>query len=246
MSELGINLGFFLFQVFNFTIVLILLYAWAYKPLLRALDNRKKKIAQGFEDARIASEARANAEAEADRIITEARTQASKEINEASSRAETAAHEILVKAEQDAQKIHETAYEEAKLERERSLSEIRGQIAALAMAATQKLVGEVLDERRQHALIQELFSGIKSGKVTVLEDINFVGASAEVTSALPLTTEEQATVKKEILSRSGNQQSTISFRIDQMILGGLIIKVGDKVLDGSVSGQLESLKQNLR
>ena len=62
MAALGINLGFFIFQVLNFTIVLVLLYAWAYKPILNALENRKKKIAQGMEDARIAAEARANAE----------------------------------------------------------------------------------------------------------------------------------------------------------------------------------------
>ena len=45
MEKLGINLGFFLFQVFNFTILVILLYALAYKPILNMLETRKKKIA---------------------------------------------------------------------------------------------------------------------------------------------------------------------------------------------------------
>ena len=54
-------------------------------------------------------------------------------------------------------------------ERNQLLGEVRGQIAALAMAATQKLVGEALDANRQRALIEEFFSGIKDGKVTVVE-----------------------------------------------------------------------------
>jgi F-type H+-transporting ATPase subunit b len=246
MAALGLNLGFFLFQVFNFIIVLVLLTAWAYKPLMNALENRKKKIAQSLEDARIAAEARANAEAEANKILAEARAQAAKEISEATSRADKAAREVMAQAEKDVAKIRLDGTMEAAAERERVLSEVRGQIASLAIAATQKLVGEALDERRQHALVDEFFSGIKAGKVVVLENASLEGSSAEVTSALTLTSEEQQKVKDSILARLGGQQATVTFRIDPSIMGGLVVKVGDKVLDGSVSGQLETLRQNLR
>ncbi len=246
MAALGINLGFFLFQVFNFIIVLVLLTAWAYKPMVNMLENRKKKIAQSLEDARIAAEARANAEAEANKIISEAKAQATREVNEASGKADKTAREILAQAEADAAKIRVGAVDEAVAEKERILHELRGQIAALAMAATQKLVGETLDQSRQHTLIQEFFSGVKSGKVQILEDTTLAGSSAEVTSALPLTTDEQETVKNDVLSRMGENQATVSFRVDPSILGGLVIKVGDKVLDGSVAGQLDHLRQNLR
>ena len=58
---------------------------------------------------------------------------------------------------------------EAELERNRILGDLRGQVAALAIAAANKLVGEALDEKKQHALIDEFFSGVKSGKVVVLD-----------------------------------------------------------------------------
>jgi len=246
MEALGLNLGFFLFQVFNFLIVLVLLSAWAYGPMVRALENRKKKIAQSLEDARIAADARTNAEADANKIIIDAKSHAAKEISEASNRAEKAAREILAQAEIEAVKIRESAAADAALERDRVLSEVRGQIAALAMAATQKLVGEALDERKQRALIQDFFSGVKSGKVVVLEETTLSGSSAEITSALPLTADEQSLVRKDILTRLGNEQATIAFRVDPSILGGLVIKVGDKVLDGSIEGQLDNLRQTLR
>jgi len=244
MDKLGISLGFLLFQIFNFTILCILLYAWAYKPILKMLDNRKQKIAQGLEDARVASEARGNAEQEAAKIMAEAQNKANQVVRESTDRAEAAALEIRAAAEAEASKEREAALGEVQAERDRMLGDLRSQIAALAIAAAQKLVGESLDEQRQHALIDEFFSGVKAGKVEVLEGATFTGASAEVTSALPLSSTEMEVVKKDILSKVSSQ-ATVSFRVDPSILGGLVIRVGGKVLDASVAGQLESLRQSI-
>jgi F-type H+-transporting ATPase subunit b len=244
MAKLGLNLGFLLFQIFNFAVLCILLYAWGYKPILKMLDNRKQKIAQGLEDARIASEARANAEQDAARILTEAQNKANQVVRESTERAETAALEIRATAEAEASKEREAALAEVQGERDRMLGDLRSQIAALAIAAAQKLVGESLDEKRQHALIDEFFSGVRAGKVEVLEGTTISGASAEVTSALPLSSDEMTAVKNDILSKVGST-ATVTFRIDPDILGGLIIRVGGKVLDASVAGQLDSLRQSI-
>ncbi|MEW5868683.1 MAG: F0F1 ATP synthase subunit B [Chloroflexota bacterium] len=243
MDKLGINGGFLLFQIFNFTIVMVLLYAWAYKPILNMLENRKRKIAQGLEDARVAEQARENAEVDARAILAKAQSEAAEKVREATERAEAVHREALAQAEGEAAKAREAALADVAQERERILSDIRGQVAALAMAATQKLVGEALDKKRQHALIDEFFSGVKAGKVVVLEEAELRGASAEITSALPLTEDEKEIVRKDIVSKVGGQ--TVTFRVDPAILGGLVVKVGDKVLDGSVSGQLDNLRQSL-
>ena len=245
MDKLGINLGFFLFQVFNFTVMVILLYAWAYRPIVGMLEKRKTKIAQGLEDARVAAEARANAEQEAAKIITEAQAKASQVVRDATERADTAVKDVRAAADADIAKARETALAEAEGDRNRILADLRGQVAALSLAAAQKLVGEALDEKRQHALINEFFSGVKSGKVVVLEGEEMTGSTAEITSALPLTTSEQEAVKTDVLARMGKQAS-VNFRIDPSILGGLVVKIGDKVLDGSVQAQLESLRQSLK
>ncbi len=246
MGALGISLGFFLFQVFNFVILLILLRAWAYGPIVNLLEQRKQKIAQGLEDARVASEARANAEREAEKIIAAAQTEANKRVSEATERAEKAATDVRAAAEEERGRILRSAQEDAQLERNRILADLRGQVAALAVAAANKVVGEALDERRQHALINEFFSGVRAGQVSVLEGENVSGGdAAEVTSALPLTPEEQATVKRDITKRLGGAPAVV-FRVDPNILGGLIVRVGDRVVDASVAGRLEGLRASLR
>jgi F-type H+-transporting ATPase subunit b len=245
LEALGLNLGYLLVQIFNFLIIFFVLRAWVYYPILGLLEKRRTAIAQGLEDARIASDARANAEKDARGILADAQSQSNQKVREASERAEAAAREIMAQAEADAAKARDVALAEAAQERERILADVRGQIGALAMAATQKLVGEALDERRQRSLINEFFSGVRSGRVMMMEDTQLSGQSAEVTSALPLTSEEKDVVRQDILTKIGNQ-ATVAFRVDPSILGGLIIRVGDKVMDASVSGQLDSLRQSLR
>ena len=63
MEALGINLGYIFVQIFNFAILFLVLRAWVYEPIINMLDNRRKSVEKGLEDARIASDARANAEA---------------------------------------------------------------------------------------------------------------------------------------------------------------------------------------
>ncbi len=244
MEALGINLGFLVIQILAFVIVFLALEAWAYKPLLNMLETRKKKIAQSLEDARVAAEARADAEKEAARIVGEAHAEASKIVREATERAQGAGRDAKAAAEAEAYAARETILAEAQQERNRILGDLRGQVAALAIAATQKLVGQTLDEKRQHALIDEFFSGVRSGKVVVLGDSHLVGESAEVTSALPMNSDEQEAVKKDLLAKVNAH--AVTFRVDPGILGGLVIKVGEKVVDGSVAAKLEELRQSLK
>jgi len=239
MEALGINLGLLIVQIIAFTIVFLTLNAWVYKPMLDMMDNRKKKIAQGLEDARVAAEARANAEKDAAKIIADAQAEASKVVRDATERAEVASKDVRAAAEGEAAKAREAAMAEAELERGRILGDLRGQVAALAIAAANKLVGEALDEKKQRALLDEFFSGVKSGKVVVVGE-ELKGDNAVVTSALPLSNDEQAAVKKSVTAKD------YSFKVDPSILGGLVIKVDEKVLDASVAGKLEGLRSALK
>lgn len=233
MEALGINIGYFLMQVFGITLLIILLNSFAYKPILRTLDERKAKIAKGLEDARQAAIARDNADAEAKKIMDEARADAVKARQEAASVAEDQAKGIVAAANDEAKKILASAGSEAEEERNRILSDARGQIASIAIAAANKLVGESLDEKKQRALVADFFSKVPA------DVANLTGSTAEVTSALPLTAEEQKSVESALSA------DKVEFKVNPGILGGLIVRVGDKVVDNSVSAQMNALRDSL-
>jgi F-type H+-transporting ATPase subunit b len=242
LEAIGINLGYLIVHGLNFLIMMLILSALAYRPILNALETRRTRIAQGLEDSRVAGEARANAEKDAEKIISDAQVKAGEIVREATERADVAAREVQEAAKTEADRSREAAVAEAQVERDRILSDLRGQVAGLSIAVAQKLIGETLDERRQHTLIDEFFSGVSQGRVAVLEGASLSGQSAEVVSALPLTPQEQERVKSEILAKMGSQ-ATVAFRVDPAILGGLIIRVGDKVMDASVAGQLGQIRE---
>jgi len=96
------------------------------------------------------------------------------------------------------------------------------------------LVGESLDEKRQRELITEFFSAVPAD-VAALK-----GDKAEVTSALPLTDQEQADIRKKL------KVANIAFKVDPSILGGVIVRVGDQVVDDSVANRMSALTESLR
>jgi F-type H+-transporting ATPase subunit delta len=71
------------------------------------------------------------------------------------------------------------------------------------------------------------------------------GASARITSAVPLTDTEKNTLETKLRVQFGNDL-TFDYIVEPNILGGMIVRVGDKVIDGSVAGKLAELKEQLK
>jgi F-type H+-transporting ATPase subunit delta len=67
---------------------------------------------------------------------------------------------------------------------------------------------------------------------------------AHVTSAVPLTDGEREAVRERVLERFG-QDVEFQFNVDEKLLGGILLRVGDQVIDGTVAGKLAALKDQL-
>lgn len=246
LQGLGINPGFLLSQVVNFLILFAGLYFLLWKPILKMLDQRKERIQQALEDAERAREERERAQAEFDKRLEEAAQERERIIAQAREEAQEERKAILAEAEREAQKVLIGAREEAQSEGERILEKVRGQVALLAIAAANRLIGEALDEERQRRLVDEFFTGISAGRVQIIDEAELaVGdTKARVTSALPLTEEEKATLASNLAAQLGAEPE-MEFDVDPAILGGLVLRVGDRVIDGSVAGKLETLRERL-
>ena len=155
MEALGINLGYLISQIINFTLLAVLLYFVAYKPILRMLDERSARIKQGLDDAEQASRRAAEMEQEFDQRLAEARKEGQEIIAQATQMSEKARQEILATARDEARAQVEKAKEEISREREAAMSELRQQVADLSLSISEKVIGGALDQQRQRELIAE-------------------------------------------------------------------------------------------
>jgi F-type H+-transporting ATPase subunit b len=233
VEGLGLNLGYLLVQIIAFIVIYTLMSRFIYTPLVNVLRERRTRIAKGLEDATAAANARRNAEDDAAKIIADARVKANQAVEEARVRGEEVGKQVAAAAQADADKIREDARVAADQELNRRLADLRGQVGQIAVAMSQQLIGATLDEKRQQALISDFFAKVPQEALKM-------GGDVEVVSAMPLTDAEETRVKKE----TGAKNLTVT--VDPNILGGLIVRSADRVVDASVRNSLGDLASRIR
>jgi F-type H+-transporting ATPase subunit b len=147
----GFNTWLFLSQVISFAIVAVLLRAFAYKPVLKILEERRQRIAEGLLNAEKIKQQLAEAEQRYAEILAKGNAEAQRMIDEArqsaSHVAERKQQEALIAAEQIVAKAHEASA----LEHERTMNQLKRELGRLVIDTTAKVTGKVLtpdDQRR--------------------------------------------------------------------------------------------------
>jgi F-type H+-transporting ATPase subunit b len=151
----GWNWQLFLSQVVSFCIVAFLLRRFAYKPILAVLEERRRKIEEGQLNAEKIKKELAEAEKRYQEILAKANADAQKMIDEARESsahlAERKAQEAIAAAEQ----IMAKAREASALEHERTMAELKDELGRLVVDTTAKVTGKVLTSDDQRRLLEE-------------------------------------------------------------------------------------------
>lgn len=184
MEALGINGGFLIAQIVNFIVVALILWVAVWRPMVKALETRKERIAKGLEDARAAEQALANAERDAQKLMDQRRMEANKVLEEARARSEDQTRGLIKAAQDESEQIRTKAREDAVAERDAILAGVRTQVAQISIAAAERLVGR-LDQARAQEIVNDFLAALP-------DDARGLGGDVEVVSALPLTSDEQA------------------------------------------------------
>ena len=166
LASLGINLPVLISQVISFLVLSGLLYLVAYKPIMRMLDERSRRIKESMEQTEYIREQAALAEKETARRIEEA----SKEGQKLVDRAMQAGEEMKLKARDEAKKEAETLIARARteIERERddAISELRKEFADITIMAAEKVIDRSLDKKAHRQVIDKVLeesAGMKKG-----------------------------------------------------------------------------------
>ena len=151
----GFNVWLFLSQVISFAIVALLLRIYAYKPILKVLEERRQRIEEGQLNAEKIKQQLAEAEQRHTEILAKANAQAQKMIDEARESsghlAERRQQEAIAAAEQIVAKAHEASA----IEHERTMADLKRELGRLVVETTAKVTGKVLTTEDQRRLQEE-------------------------------------------------------------------------------------------
>ena len=156
MEGLGISLPTLIAQVVNFAILLGLLYLVAYKPIMRMLDERSRRVKESLEQTELIRHTTVRAEEEYEKRIDEA----SREGQEMIARAVHTGEELRQKRQQEAKQEAETlinrARTEIQRERDEAISELRKEFADLTILAAEKVIDQSLDKEAHRQIIDKV------------------------------------------------------------------------------------------
>ena len=166
IAALGFNLPGLIAQLINFGVLLLILRLFLYPPLMRVLDERKRRIQEGLERAEQAVEQAQASEGEAKRIMEEARAEAREAVARSQETAQRLREELEQRARAEADQIVTRAREEIAIERDQAIELLRGEFADLTIAAAERVIGQSLDRDAHQRLIDEVIVSSEFGRGT--------------------------------------------------------------------------------
>lgn len=151
----GWNVGLFFSQVVSFCIVALALRQFAYRPILKVLHERRDRIEEGLRNAERIKQELADAEKRHAEILGKANAEAQKMIDEARESAGIVASRKEQEAIAAAEQIIAKAHEASALEHERIMEQLKRELGRLVVDTTAKVTGKVLNSDDQRRLQEE-------------------------------------------------------------------------------------------
>ncbi len=154
-NALGINAKILLAQFVNFAVLVFVLWRFAYKPIFKFLEDRRKKIEEGVENSELAIKKLAEIEEKERAVIIEAKKGALEIINEAKNDAEKKGLEIIKRSQEGAALIMNKEKEKFNQEKDEIFKEMKNSLSELVVLAVEKIIEEKLDMNKDSELIKK-------------------------------------------------------------------------------------------
>lgn len=161
MEKLGIQPFYLFAQVINFLILFVLLKNFLYQPILKVLEERKKKIKESLDKAEEIDREMQKVEEKKAQELEKTRKEALAIINDAKKSSEELKKEITSQAQEEAAKMKKQALLSFEEEKKKMMEEFKAQTAWLVLSTTKQVLKQTLDEKKQRELIKSVLEDMK-------------------------------------------------------------------------------------
>lgn len=156
LETLGIHFPTLLIYLVNFLVVLALLFAFAYKPILRMMDQRAERIRDSLEASERAQAEAASSRDAVEEQLTEARREGQRLMDQAREAADRFRADEMERARAEAEAFVERARADIQRERDAAVEEVRANFGDLAITAAERVIRRSLDRQAHEELIVQV------------------------------------------------------------------------------------------
>ena len=154
--------GVLALTVCNFLLLVYLLKKFAWNRIIGALESREQQIAQDKLQAQQAREAAEKIKSELDEKLAQIADEAAKKMAEAVKMGETQKEQLLVAAKEQSERLAEQAKAQIEAEKNKALSDVRGEIARVSVLAASKVIEQQLNEDAAKAVVDRVLAEVKA------------------------------------------------------------------------------------
>lgn len=158
MEALGINLPGLIGQIINFVLLLIILRAVAYGPIMKMLDERQTRIRESLQRVETIQAEAGRAQEEVQAQLAAARREGQEIVAQAAQIAERIKEEARTEARKEAEALLARARADIELERDRAIAQLREDFADLTILAASKVINRSLDKAAHRDLIESVLT----------------------------------------------------------------------------------------
>lgn len=154
--------GVLALTVCNFLLLVYLLKKFVWNRIIGALESREQQIAQDKLQAQQAREAAEKVKRELDEKLSQIADEAAKKMAEAVKMGETQKEQLLAAAKEQSERLIEQAKAQIEAEKNKALSDVRGEIARVSVLAASKVIEQQLNEDSAKAVVDRVLAEVKA------------------------------------------------------------------------------------
>ena len=156
LGTLGISTDIFIAQLVNFLLVLLVLWKFAYKPIIARLDARSEEIEKGLKNAEEAEKRLLSLEDERKEMIKATKSEATQILEQSRADSEVQKHDMIAKAKREIERVVAQGKGQLQAEKEVMLRDAKTEMAEIAVMAAKKILQESVDEKKSVKLAEEV------------------------------------------------------------------------------------------
>jgi len=161
ITKLGIDWKLLIAQIVNFGLLLFLLYRFVYGPMIKFLDTRSRKIAEGILNAEEMEKIKQEIKERGKEIEQKAQEKANELLKKSKELAEKEHNQVILEAQDKVKKVIAEAKANIVNEKELAIAEVKAELGVLVLMATKKVLGEKIDAGIDKNIIEESINKLK-------------------------------------------------------------------------------------